>query len=46
MCVYVYICIYAYIHEIYLTIIDGDCAPERWGAGVETQKNVRGEIGG
>ena len=20
--------------------------PERWGAGVETQKNVRGEIGG
>ena len=22
------------------------CAQERWGAGVETQKNVRGEIGG
>ena len=22
------------------------CANERWGAGVETQKNVRGEIGG
>ena len=26
----------------------GECVPtvERWGAGVETQKNVRGEIGG
>ena len=23
-----------------------DNASERWGAGVETQKNVRGEIGG
>jgi len=22
------------------------CLQERWGAGVETQKNVRGEIGG
>ena len=22
------------------------CCTERWGAGVETQKNVRGEIGG
>ena len=22
------------------------CETERWGAGVETQKNVRGEIGG
>jgi len=22
------------------------CVIERWGAGVETQKNVRGEIGG
>jgi len=22
------------------------CCKERWGAGVETQKNVRGEIGG
>ena len=22
------------------------CLMERWGAGVETQKNVRGEIGG
>ena len=22
------------------------CHDERWGAGVETQKNVRGEIGG
>ena len=22
------------------------CVRERWGAGVETQKNVRGEIGG
>ena len=22
------------------------CVCERWGAGVETQKNVRGEIGG
>ena len=27
-----------YIHTLYLY--------ERWGAGVETQKNVRGEIGG
>ena len=23
-----------------------DLSAERWGAGVETQKNVRGEIGG
>jgi len=23
-----------------------ECVCERWGAGVETQKNVRGEIGG
>ena len=23
-----------------------DASDERWGAGVETQKNVRGEIGG
>ena len=22
------------------------CSLERWGAGVETQKNVRGEVGG
>jgi len=22
------------------------CCMERWGAGVETQKNVRGEVGG
>ena len=24
----------------------GEITKERWGAGVETQKNVRGEIGG
>ena len=38
--------------QIWLLICDIDHAPskvnlrERWGAGVETQKNVRGEIGG
>ena len=26
--------------------IIAQCCAERWGAGVETQKNVRGEIGG
>jgi len=28
-----------------MTIWHG-CGCERWGAGVETQKNVRGEVGG
>jgi len=28
------------------TETNGDVAKERWGAGVETQKNVLGEIGG
>jgi len=30
-------CRNSYLYHIYI---------ERWGAGVETQKNVRGEIGG
>ena len=34
-----YLVMYVYIY-IYI------CEIERWGAGVETQKNVRGEIGG
>jgi len=29
-----------------LMSISLSCYAERWGAGVETQKNVRGEIGG
>jgi len=36
---YMYTCILVYIHRDTCTYI------ERWGAGVETQKNVRGEIG-
>ena len=33
----------SYFHESDLILL---CIEERWGAGVETQKNVRGEIGG
>jgi len=29
-----------------LTVLTSQIAAERWGAGVETQKNVRGEVGG
>ena len=28
------------------SLVQADKDAERWGAGVETQKNVRGEIGG
>ena len=35
VCMYVCACVHARA-----------CECERWGAGVETQKNVRGEIGG
>ena len=36
------------IFLIYETLTHYLCRPrpERWGAGVETQKNIRGEIGG
>ena len=41
---YIYTYIYVYIHVyIYMLL---PTRSERWGAGVETQKNVRGEIGG
>ena len=50
--VYIYVCVYMfmrvciYTHYTYTNVcIDASCV-ERWGAGVETQKNVRGEIGG
>jgi len=39
-CIYIHTCIYACV----LHIVERQ--DERWGAGVETQKNVRGEIGG
>ena len=29
-----------------MQVLGCDTFAERWGAGVETQKNVRGEIGG
>ena len=32
-------------HGLSLSFESG-CREERWGAGVETQKNVRGEVGG
>ena len=36
-----------HLHPIGLGVNTPIVAPdERWGAGVETQKNVRGEIGG
>ena len=34
------VCVYTFMFCVAFTY------PERWGAGVETQKNVRGEIGG
>ena len=43
MYVYIYTYIYIYIY-IYRRIAVG-LPTERWGAGVETQKNVRGEVG-
>ena len=33
-------------HSIYGSAQDLSAHYERWGAGVETQKNVRGEVGG
>jgi len=44
--IYSYIYIYTYVHvniQQTLTIL---YSAERWGAGVEAQKNVRGEVGG
>ena len=39
--IYINVCIlYTYLCGLYM------CYAERWGAGVETQKNVRGEVGG
>ena len=41
---------YTYIerkgHTYKLERVSSSTCRERWGAGVETQKNVRGEIGG
>ena len=46
---YIFIFFYTYIYKrirsiMYKCILS--ICDERWGAGVETQKNVRGEIGG
>ena len=38
-------CVGELFHDCNLTQVDASCC-ERWGAGVETQKNVREEIGG
>ena len=55
MYMYIYTHVYVYIYIctfIYVCSNAGICIPvaitldERWGAGVETQKNVRGEVGG
>jgi len=35
-----------YISHTYIQGARKPCQAERWGAGVETQKNVRGEVGG
>ena len=40
----IYTCTYVKVHRAYPTKMY--MCMERWGAGVETQKNVRGEIGG
>ena len=44
--IYIYIYIHIYIHSFHFPSVSGTSPYERWGAGVETQKNVRGEIGG
>ena len=36
----------AYVHALVVQGTTVCCCGERWGAGVETQKNVRGEIRG
>ena len=41
VCISVFVCVY--VHDLMPRRI---CSIERWGAGVETQKNVRGEVGG
>ena len=53
MDVYIHTQIYVYTHvhlyifvKMYVFIRIQGCDAERWGAGVETPKNVRGEIGG
>ena len=52
LCIYIhtYICTSAYVRKIQNEKSHCNttfqCGTERWGAGVETQKNVRGEIGG
>ena len=38
----IYICTHIHVHCLCFALM----GYERWGAGVETQKNVRGEIGG
>ena len=43
MYICMFVCMYVYIYTVWLQPSPG-C--ERWGAGVETQKYVRGDIGG
>jgi len=44
MYIYIYVYTCTYMHKyIYIYMRTSD---ERWGAGVKTQKNLRGEIGG
>ena len=38
--------IYSYVYVYHGLFMCSTTCTERWGAGVETQKNVRGEIGG
>jgi len=33
-------------HQSYSVETETETSDERWGAGVETQKNIRGEVGG
>ena len=54
MCMYIHMCMYVYMYMCICTFkhtqgqrtAQRSRCIERWGAGVETQKNVRGEIGG
>jgi len=41
MYVCMYVCMYVYAYFVFVEHL-----MERWGAGVETQKNVRGEVWG
>ena len=45
LCVYIYICSLSASKSAWHSVLQS-LHVERWGAGVETQKNVRGEIGG